>query len=465
MDLFPVFFGTKTLKVVIFGGGELARRKARLLAKSHAQIDVIAPVFESDFVEEFAGHVGFAPAELTDALLSEARFVIIASDDEHVVEQAFELARTHHLPVNVVDRPELCDFTIPSILDRGSVVAGIATGGAAPVLAKDIRARLETLMPQRIGELADFARSFRPAVKQRFQSEADRRSFWERMLRGPVADKVLSGDSAGALPDMLSAIEAGGEPEGVVHIVGAGPGDPELLTIKALRVMQDADIVFYDQLVSPDIIDLIRRDADRISVGKSKGHHSVPQEKIHELLIEAAQAGKRVVRLKGGDPFIFGRGGEELASIEAAGIKAHVIPGISSALGCAASSGIPLTHRDHAQSVTFVTGHARSGDVPDLDWEALARPNQTVVVYMGVGTAPAVSAQIIAAGRKGTTPVAVIENGTRENEVRAYGRLRDLTNLITDNGIKGPALLIIGEVAGISKEAIAALTAQLESAA
>jgi uroporphyrin-III C-methyltransferase/precorrin-2 dehydrogenase/sirohydrochlorin ferrochelatase len=229
--------------------------------------------------------------------------------------------------------------------------------------------------------------------------------------------------------------------------------------------MQDADIVFYDQLVSPDIIDLIRRDADRISVGKSKGHHSVPQEKIHELLIEAAQAGKRVVRLKGGDPFIFGRGGEELASIEAAGIKAHVIPGISSALGCAASSGIPLTHRDHAQSVTFVTGHARSGDVPDLDWEALARPNQTVVVYMGVGTAPAVSAQIIAAGRKGTTPVAVIENGTRENEVRAYGRLRDLTNLITDNGIKGPALLIIGEVAGISKEAIAALTAQLESAA
>ena len=465
MDQFPVFFYANKLTALVFGGGEDARRKVRLLAKSDARIIVVAVEVSDEFRNEFAERVELGRPDQADTLLQAASFVIIAEDDETKVQQALGKAKALRLPVNVVDRPDLCDFTIPSILDRGSVVAAIATGGAAPILARDIRARLETLLPQQIGELANFANSFRGAVKSRFESGDDRRKFWEQVLRGPIAGFVLKGDMASARTEMVRALEHGISRQGIVHIVGAGPGDPELLTLKALRVLQDADIVFYDKLVGEGILDLIRRDADRVSVGKTKGYHSVPQEEIHALLVDAAKDGKRVVRLKGGDPFIFGRGGEELAALEAEDIAVEVVPGISSALGCAASSGIPLTHRDHAQSVTFVTGHARSCEEPDLDWSALARENQTVVVYMGVGTAPMISERLIGAGRAGSTPVAVIENGTRDNEIRVYGRLADLAELVSGNGIKGPALLIIGEVAGLTREAIASLKSHLETAA
>ena len=465
MELFPVFFGTRQLTVAVFGGGEDARRKVRLLAKTHAQVYVVHDQPEPDFENEFLERVTFVPTSAADWVLDEVGFVIIALSDDEELKSALDLAQSRNLRVNVVDRPELCDFTVPSILDRGSVVAALATGGAAPILARDIRARIETLLPKRIGDLADFARSFRGAVASRFETGEDRRSFWERMLRGPIAEKVLDGDEAGARADMVRALEADEPSRGVVHIVGAGPGDPELLTLKALRVLQDADIVFFDRLVGEGVLDLIRRDADRISVGKTKGFHSVPQDQINELLIAEARKGRRVVRLKGGDPFVFGRGGEELDAMRHAGVDAHVIPGISSALGCAADAGVPLTHRDHAQSVTFVTGHAKAGGVPDLDWPSLARANQTVVVYMGVGTSAVISEKLIEAGQDADVPVAVIENGTRENEIRVFGRLRDLPNLITDNEIKGPALLIIGEVAGLTPEAIAALTKEMESAA
>lgn len=465
MELFPVFFGTRQLTVAVFGGGEDARRKVRLLAKTHAQVYVVHDQPEPDFENEFLERVTFVPTSAADWVLDEVGFVIIALSDDEELKSALDLAQSRNLRVNVVDRPELCDFTVPSILDRGSVVAAVATGGAAPILARDIRARIETLLPKRIGDLADFARSFRGAVASRFETGEDRRSFWERMLRGPIAEKVLDGDEAGARADMVRALEADEPSRGVVHIVGAGPGDPELLTLKALRVLQDADIVFFDRLVGEGVLDLIRRDADRISVGKTKGFHSVPQDQINELLIAEARKGRRVVRLKGGDPFVFGRGGEELDAMRHAGVDAHVIPGISSALGCAADAGVPLTHRDHAQSVTFVTGHAKAGGVPDLDWPSLARANQTVVVYMGVGTSAVISEKLIEAGQDADVPVAVIENGTRENEIRVFGRLRDLPNLITDNEIKGPALLIIGEVAGLTPEAIAALTKEMESAA
>jgi uroporphyrin-III C-methyltransferase/precorrin-2 dehydrogenase/sirohydrochlorin ferrochelatase len=260
---------------------------------------------------------------------------------------------------------------------------------------------------------------------------------------------------------------AGAQPEGVVHIVGAGPGDPDLLTLKALRLLQQADVVYYDKLVSERVMDLIRRDATRISVGKSKGNHTVPQPDIHKLLVQAAQEGKRVVRLKGGDPFIFGRGGEELAALQEAGIEVHVVPGISAAMGCAASAGLPLTHRDHAQSVTFVTGHAKiapdGNKVPDLNWSALASGNQTVVVFMGVGMSGQIAAKLIEAGRAGATPIAVIENGTRENEIRVFGKLNELPNLIETGGIKGPALLIIGEVAALPLEVL--VKQSMESAA
>lgn len=465
LELFPVFFGTKHLTVAVFGGGEDARRKVRLLAKTHAQIYVVHDQPEPDFENEFLERVTFVPASAADWVLDEVGFVIIALSEDEGLNAALELARSRNLRVNVVDRPDLCDFTVPSILDRGSVVAAVATGGAAPILARDIRARLETLLPKRIGDLAEFARSFRGAVAAKFETGEGRRGFWERMLRGPIAEKVLAGDETGARTDMLRALESDERGKGVVHIVGAGPGDPELLTLKALRVLQDADIVFFDRLVGDGVLDLIRRDADRVSVGKTKGFHSVPQDQINELLVTEALKGRRVVRLKGGDPFVFGRGGEELDALRHAGVDAHVIPGISSALGCAAEAGVPLTHRDHAQSVTFVTGHAKAGGVPDLDWPSLARANQTVVVYMGVGTAGVISEKLIAAGRDGDVPVAVIENGTRENEIRVFGRLKELPQLITDNEIKGPALLIIGEVAGLTPEAIAALTKEMESAA
>ena len=465
MDLFPVFFGTKDVSVIVVGGGENARRKVRLLTKTHARIHVCADQLAPAFADEFQGRIETAPFEHLSELLNDAKFVIVALEEDDRLEAVLADVRAARLPVNVVDRPELCDFTVPSILDRGSVVGAIATGGAAPVLARKIRAQLEALMPKRLGDLADFARSFRGAVKSRFADEADRKSFWEKVFSGPIADKVLAGKTDDARTDMLRELEETSNKQGVVHIVGAGPGDPELLTLKALRVLQDADIVFYDKLVGDGVMDLVRRDAERISVGKSKGNHSVPQPQIHEYLIEAARAGKRVVRLKGGDPFIFGRGGEELLALREAGIDAYVVPGISSALGCAASTGVPLTHRNLAQSVTFVTGHAKNGEAPDLDWPSLARANQTVVVYMGVGTAPDIQKHLIEAGRSALTPVLVVENGTRDNEVRATGRLEHLSELIETRGIRGPALLIIGEVASLSEDAIAEAQTLLEHAA
>lgn len=450
MDLFPAFFGTEDIDVVVMGGGEDARRKIRLLAKTHARIHLVAASVSSDTLNEFDGRIVVHPLSATAKLLKGAKFAIVAFEEDLQQEAGWRMARTYRVPVNVVDRPELCDFTVPSILDRGSVVAGVATGGAAPIIARDIRAKLETLMPKRIGDLARFAKGLRSKVKDRFDDESDRRKFWEGILNGPVADQVLAGDEQAASQSFDEALAAGHVDTGVVHIVGAGPGDPELLTLKAFRLIQAADVVFYDFLVGEGVLDLVRRDADRVCVGKSKGNHSVPQDQIHDLMIAAAREGKRVVRLKGGDPFVFGRGGEELEAVRAAGIPTHVVPGISSALGCAAATGIPLTHRDHAQAVTFVTGHARKGGVPDLDWSALANPRQTVVVFMGVGTSEAIAEHLIHAGRSPETPVAVIENGTRENEIRAFGALHALSNIIQENGVKGPALLVIGDVVKVA---------------
>jgi len=464
---FPAFFQMENAYVVVFGGGEEARRKVRLLAKTPAKITVlVGDEIDEGFANEFAGRITIAPFDQFGPALDVAIFAIIACRLDKRTEDAITLARQFGVPINVVDHPEMCDFFVPSILDRGDIVAGIGTGGAAPVLAKSVRAKLETLMPPKIGDLAKFAKELRPAVYAALDAFDDRRRFWEAALNGAVAERVLAGDDAGAL-EMAQEMLAGEQPAGVVHIVGAGPGDPDLLTVKALRLLQQADVVYYDKLVSTGVMDLIRRDADRVSVGKTKGNHSVPQSDIHNLLVTSAGEGKRVVRLKGGDPFVFGRGGEELAALQEAGVDAHIVPGISAALGCAASAGVPLTHRDHAQSVTFVTGHAKLGSngnqVPDLNWNALAAPNQTVVVFMGVGMSSQIGAKLIEAGRASTTPVAIIENGTRENEVRVFGVLEGLPDLIENGGIKGPALLIIGEVAGLPLEAV--IKQSMESAA
>lgn len=455
MRQFPAFFNMDDACVVVFGGGEEARRKVRLLAATPARITVIVSEIEPGFAEEFAGRITIAPPEHAGPALDLARFAIVANRFDGNAGTAIAMARQYGVPLNVVDHPELCDFTVPSIIDRGYVVAAIGTNGSAPVLAKSIREKLEALLPRRIGDLAALASRLRPDVRAAIPDPKARRRFWESVLTGPIADLVYGGDLDGAEAAMRARLHETGPADGIVHIVGAGPGDPELLTLKALRLIQEADIVYYDRLVSAEILTLIRRDADRVPVGKSRGDHSVPQETIHEWLIASAREGKRVVRLKGGDPFIFGRGGEELEAVRAAGVAATVVPGISSALGCAAKAGLPLTHRDHAQSLVFVTGHAKEGGVPDLDWPALARPAQTVVVFMGVGTAAMIAENLIHAGRVPSTPVAVIENGTRTNEIRVFGTLSQLAHLIQRAGIKGPALLVIGEVAGLPEEAIA----------
>lgn len=464
MRLFPAFFYTDDTHATVFGGGEEARRKVRLLAKTSALITVVIDTeIDPGFAEEFAGRITIAPRDMAGQALDRSKFAIVACRTKENCDQSIIWAREYGVPINVVDQPEECDFTVPSILQRGEIVAAVGSGGAAPVLAKRVRTSLEALMPQNMGPLSELARDFRPRVYEMLSDGTKRRQFWETALNGDPANLAMAGridEALNAMEVLLQSVAGSGQHTGSVDIVGAGPGDPELLTLKAFRLIQNADIVFHDRLVSEEIMDLVRRDATRISVGKSKANHSVPQNEIHNLMITAANNGQRVVRLKGGDPFIFGRGGEEIEALRAAGIEANIVPGISSALGCAASAGLPLTHRDHAQTLTFVTGHAKSGELPDLDWPALAKPAQTVVVFMGVGTATAISENLIHAGRASTTPVAVIENGTRTNEIRVFGSLAELPQLITKAGIKGPALLVIGEVSAIPADALEKLSSE-----
>ena len=464
MRLFPAIFYTDDAHVTVFGGGEEARRKVRLLAKTTIKSTVVIDSeIEPGFAEEFAGRITIAPRDMAGQALDRSKFAIVACRTKENCEQSIVWAREYGVSLNVVDQPEECDFTIPSILERGEIVAAVGSGGAAPVLAKRVRTSLEALMPRNMGPLSELARDFRPRVYELLNDGTKRRQFWEAALNGAPADLAMDGrfdEARAAMEALLQDVASPANHFGTVHIVGAGPGDPELLTLKAFRLIQNADIVFHDRLVSDEIMDLVRRDATRVSVGKSKANHSVPQSEIHDLMIDAARQGQRVVRLKGGDPFIFGRGGEEVEALREAGIEASVVPGISSALGCAASAGLPLTHRDHAQTLTFVTGHAKTGGVPDLDWDALAKPAQTVVVFMGVGTAPIISEKLIHAGRATSTPVAVIENGTRPNEIKVFGTLAELPQLITRAGIKGPALLVIGEVSAIPAEALAKLSSE-----
>jgi uroporphyrin-III C-methyltransferase/precorrin-2 dehydrogenase/sirohydrochlorin ferrochelatase len=354
--------------------------------------------------------------------------------------------------VNVVDRTELSTFIMPAIVDRGDVVVAVGTSGAAPVLARRIRERIEALLPARIGELASLLGRWRPRVAGRFQDFSQKRRFWEKAVDGPIAEAVLTGRASEAealLFDALTQPETDGLQAGSVAIVGAGPGDPDLLTLKALRAIQDADVVFYDDLVTAGILDRVRRDADRVFVGKRRGEPGIGQAEINRRVVEAAHAGKRVVRLKGGDPFVFGRGGEELEHLRAHGIDATVVPGITAALACGAAAGIPLTHRDHASAVTFVTGHLKNGE-PAADWDALARSGQTIVVYMGLSAAGTVRDRLQDAGLARTTPVAIIENASRPGQKVSVGTLGGLTALAARHANGGPALMIIGQVAALA---------------
>lgn len=447
MDYLPVFLDVRGQPCLVVGGGDVAARKAALLLRAGARVTVQAPglcaALEADLAADRITH---RATVFRDEDLAGHSLAIAATDDESVNRAVAASARARHIPVNVVDVPALCSFIMPSIVERGPVIVAVSSGGKSPVLARLLRARLEILIPAGYGRLAALAGAFREQVKARF-APAERRRFWERTLQGPIAELVFSGREEAAHSAMQAALGdkrlafSGGE----VSLIGAGPGDPDLLTFRALRLMQQADVVVYDRLVSAPILDLVRRDAERIYAGKERAKHALPQEDINHLLVRLAREGKRVVRLKGGDPFIFGRGGEEIDTLAAEGIPFQVVPGITAASGCAVYAGIPLTHRDYSQSVVFVTGHLQDGSM-NLNWHALAQPRQTVVFYMGLLGAAILCRELIAHGLPQATPAALIQQGTMPEQKVLAGTLETLPEILSRSEVKAPTLIIIGEV-------------------
>ncbi|WP_313305475.1 siroheme synthase CysG [Stutzerimonas balearica] len=447
MDYLPLFHDLKGRLVLVVGGGEVALRKARLLADAGACLRVVAPSIDQSLVALVADSGGESRARnyMADDLHG-CVLVIAATDSEPTNAQVSADARTIGIPVNVVDAPELCSVIFPAIVDRSPLMIAVSSGGDAPVLARLMRARIETWIPAAYGQLAGLARRYRARVKARFANVQQRRIFWEEVFQGPIAEQALSGRQAQA-EQLLEEKLAGAREQllGEVYLVGAGPGDPDLLTFRALRLMQQADVVLYDRLVAPAILELCRRDADRIYVGKQRANHALPQEQINQQLVALAKQGKRVLRLKGGDPFIFGRGGEEIEELAANGVPFQVVPGITAASGCAAYAGIPLTHRDHAQSVRFVTGHLKDGSC-DLPWAELAAPAQTLVFYMGLVGLPVICEQLIAHGRAASTPAALVQQGTTRNQRVFAATLADLPGRVATEQVQAPTLLIVGEV-------------------
>ena len=444
MDFLPVFLNVKGKLCLVVGGGEVAARKAGVLLDAGAKVRVVAPQIKSSLLAQ-SGVEGIV-ARFDARHLEGIALVIAATDDRSVNQQVSEQAHACNIPVNVVDDPELCSFIMPAILDRSPLMVAFSSGGASPVLTRMMRGMLESMIPQNYSRLAAFAERFRQQVKQRVTNPAKRRIFWENALEGVVAEKVLTGDENSAeamLQKMLQ--DEDNIQRGEVYLVGAGPGDPDLLTFRALRLMQKADVVVYDNLVSKPIVEMARRDAERIFVGKKRADHTLRQEEINALLVRLAKEGKRVLRLKGGDPFIFGRGGEEIETLAAEGIPFQVVPGITAASGVASYAGIPLTHRDYAQSCMFVTGHLKDGTM-NLDWAALARPKQTVVVYMGLHGLETLCAQLLAHGMPETTPIAIVQQGTTRNQRVFTGTLKTLPGIAEREQPQAPTLIIIGGV-------------------
>lgn len=452
MQYLPIFTKLDNKPVLVVGGGEVALRKCRAFLKARADVTLVAPWFCEELKEHARQHeVTLIDAYFDEAHLEGKMLVIAATDSDAVNNTVFELANERNVFVNVVDDQPKCTFIFPSIVDRNPITIAISSAGTAPVLARRLREKLETLIPHHIGPLATLVGGFRNKVKQRFKHFSDRRQFWEGVFDSSVVSKVQTGDTQGAEQQLEYMLDAKAEPEGEVYVVGAGPGDPELLTLKALQLMQQADVVVHDFLVSDEIMELVRRDADLICVGKRLGDHTVVQEDTNQLLVKLAKQGKKVCRIKGGDPFIYGRGGEEVQVLAANNVNYQIVPGITAAAGCSAYAGIPLTHRDHAQAIQFVTGHCKK-DGQELDWQSLAKPNQTLAIYMGVIKSPHIQAELLHHGRKADTPVAIIENGTRKNQRVVTGQLGELANLIERNNIVSPALLIIGEVAALHSQ-------------
>ncbi len=448
MDFLPVFLNVKNKPCLVVGGGSVALRKVTLLRQAGAVVHVISPSLNEalDALRQQQAIVHHAQA-FDPSYLDSCVLVIAATDDAAVNREVSESAQSKNIPVNVVDNPELCTFVMPAIVDRSPLMIAISSGGQSPVLARLLRARLETLIPHAYARLALYAGQLRWQVKQHFTHQKRRRLFWEKALQGPFAEMVLSGKDKAAQDyfQQLLKNEDDDESSGEVYLVGAGPGNPDLLTFRAMRLMQQADVVIYDRLVSPEILEMVRRDADRIYAGKERSRHTMDQESINQLLVRLAREGKRVLRLKGGDPFIFGRGGEEIETLASHRIAFQVVPGITAASGVAAYSGIPLTHRDYAQSCIFVTGHLKNNTL-DLNWQMLAQPNQTVVIYMGLLGLPVLCRQLIAHGCPSNTSAAIIQQGTQQTQKVVTGTLETLPERAAAEQLVAPTLIIVGEV-------------------
>jgi len=454
----PLFLRASGQRAAVAGGGLVAARRVETLARAGALVSVYAPRLNAEEFAPLGERFAFAHVarEPTRADLAGCLVCYVATGDQAADERLHAALAGVGPPISVADRPDLSDFISPSILDRSPLVVAVSTGGASPMLGRLLRARLETLIPAAYGGLAAFAGRMRARVNDKLRSPVARRRFWERVLDGPIAELALARNepaAEAAFAEALDRAAAGADspPLGEVYLVGAGPGDADLLTFRALRLMQKADVVLYDRLVDPSIVDLARREAERIYVGKRRADHALPQEEISDLLVRLAREGKRVLRLKGGDPFIFGRGGEEIEKLAENGIPFQVCPGVTAATACAAYAGIPLTHRDHAQACVFVTGHGRDGPL-DLDWETLIRPGQTVAVYMGLDRLEELTQAFVARGADPVLPAAIVDNGARVNQRVVVGTLADLAAKARAANLRGPTIVIVGSVVSLREK-------------
>ncbi|CAG69649.1 MULTISPECIES: siroheme synthase CysG [Acinetobacter] len=453
MEIFPISLKLQQQRCLIVGGGHIAYRKAILLVKAGAILDIVAPDIDPQLMSLIEQSAGTAYVKLFEDhdLDRVYRLVIAATDNADVNKRVFEQAELRNLLVNSVDDIPNCRFMVPAIIDRSPLLISVASNGASPVLSRQLRTQIETLVPHGMGKLAEFSGQWRSRVKAQITNPDERRIFWEELYASPLKEQVFNDNLDIANQMMTQSLAEWTAPKGEVYLVGAGPGDPELLTLKALRLMQQADVVIYDRLVSAPILELCRRDAEKVYVGKARSNHSVPQEGINALLVKYAQAGKRVCRLKGGDPFIFGRGGEEIQELFAAGIPFQVVPGITAASGCSAYAGIPLTHRDYAQSVRFLTGHLKEGS-PELPWSELVYENQTLVLYMGLVGLEHICQQLIAHGQRPDMPVALVSKGTTPEQKVVVGTLSNIASKIAEYQIHAPTLTIIGEVVSLREQ-------------
>ena len=449
MDYLPIMLRLQGRKVLVVGGGQVATRKVAMLLRAGASVRLVADTVDPALAQTLSEpphevlQKRFQPEHVDGVTL-----VVAATNNNEVNLQVCEQSRERGVPVNVVDNPALCDFIFPSIVDRSPVIVAVSSGGKSPVLARLLRSRLETYIPSGFGNLADLLGNYREKVKKIIPAMSQRMRFWESVMSGPVAEQMMSGKKDRAEQLLDAALDQADHivTAGEVYLVGAGPGDPDLLTFRALRLMQQADVVLFDRLVSEEILNMTRQDAEKIHVGKQRKQHTMAQQDISKLLVSLAQEGKRVLRLKGGDPFIFGRGGEEIEELAAAGIPFQVVPGITAASGCAAYAGIPLTHRDYSQSVRFVTGHLKN-DTCDLDWKNLAEETeQTLVFYMGLVSLSIICQELINHGMPADKPIALIQQGTTPSQKVFVGTLANLPAIIASEEVQAPTLIIVGDV-------------------